>query len=345
MNWKDLPRTADKVAIVGFHDATRDLAPYESMEYEIWGVNEEYRFPWLKRLDRHFQLHPRWDFTRTNNLNDPNHLFWLQNKTGTCNFCKGVGVAGDSPCPYCEKGTYTPPPNRTVIPIYMQKEWDDIPNSVELPLKEMSDTFLPTGKLYYTSSCAYQLVLAMLMGFKRIEFYGYDMGTKTEYHYQRANFEYLIGLAHGRGFDVVLPQSHILTGELYGYTNMKTGYRQQLEMRVGVLNSQFNEVKTKCTRLEAQLDYLNSIRDKEEIDFKEAINNVKLELMKAQGKLNFINGTITETKNLTSLYDSYFNVEMEPENGEVSAYKDNELFVTARYITKDEEDAQKKNLS
>lgn len=338
-NWKDFPRTKDKVALVGFHENTRDAAPYDDPEYEIWSLNEEYRYDWLKRTDRHFQLHPKWDFSRTNNMNDPNHFLWLKNQSGDCIFCKGLGKipGGEADCPYCDNGIYHVPESRNGLPIYMQREWKDIPNSIALPLNEMTKAFLPhrsssSTDHYYTSSPSYMLVLAMLLGFQTIRMFGFDMGTKTEYHYQKANMEYLIGIAHGRGIDVQLPGSTILTGLLYGYENMRTGYRQQLEMRKVSLNQQFSQTKSQCIRLEGKLELLSSLKNLEEIDVNSLHDETRLKLAKREGILNFINGAKTETDNLTSLYDSYFTVGTEEENEAIqTAYEDNTKYVTATY--------------
>lgn len=335
MDWKELPRTRDKVAIVGFHDKTRHLAPFEDDSYEIWTLNEEYNFPWVKRMTRHFQLHPRWDFSRTNNLNDPNHFKWLKNETGECTYCKGIGKVQDKDCIFCENGIYSPPASREGLPIYMQKAWDDIPNCIELPLTEITREFLPKNMPnihYYTSSVAYMLGLAMLMGFKRIEFYGFDMGSETEYHYQRANFEYWIGLAHGRGFEVVLPGSAILTGKLYGYENMHIGFRQQLEMRTFELNKQFTATKTKVFRLEAQLDLLKQMGEgTPELDFSEVKKELKTQLQKKQGLLNFISGAKTETDNLTKLYEGYMKPGVTDEEIAHPAYAEN-AHVGVQYV-------------
>lgn len=331
--WKDYPRTKDKVAIVGFHDATRDKAPFNNPDYEIWTLNEEYNFDWIKRSDRHFQLHPRWDYTRTNNLNDPNHFLWLKNETGDCLFCKGTGkltpTNGQPPIDCiargCVNGTYTPF-DREHLVIYLQKATNDIPNSVTIPLDEMTAAFLPTAH-YYTSSVAYMLALAMLMGFKEIELYGFDMGTDTEYHYQRANFEYWIGIAHGRGVKVTLPDSQILKGKLYGYDNMRTGYRQQLEFRSFNLNQQFHQVKTECTQLEAQIQVLNEMGGE---DNKKKSEELFLKLQKKEGLLNFINGAKTETQNLTGMFESYMRPNNTDEETEQVAYEDAK-FVGIKY--------------
>lgn len=336
-------RTKDKVAIVGFAPGTRNMAPYNDPDYEVWGVNEEYNFDWLKRYDRWFQLHPRWDFSRENNTNDPNHFLWLQNKSGACIKCKGTGIfktldGKEEPCTICKAGIYTPS-NRQIIPIYMQKAHSDIPGSITYPLKEVVDSFMadlkPTGRqLYFTSSPAYMLSLAVYLGFPRIELYGFEMGAMTEYHYQRSNFEYLIGKAQGMGFDVYIPkESSLLKGKLYGYENMKMGYRQNLEMRKVFLEGKMPEKKAAMHQKEGMVMVLKQLLDSPEItrdSVLKLIEEKKIEHKKAQGLVNFQNGAILEVDNMTKLYDGYFRADIEEADAE-NTYDDINTHVTVDY--------------
>lgn len=305
--WTDFPRTKDKLAIVGFSETSRELAPYDDPDYEIWGLNEEHAFPWMKRFDRWFQMHPHWDYTRENNLNCPNHYMWLQNISGTCVFCKGTGIAPNvkdkvEKCKFCTDGVYTPNLREGVI-IYMREEHDEIPLSIKFPLEDATKVLAPyLDYPYFTSTSAYMLALAMMMGFKEIYLYGFEMGTLTEYHYQRACMEYLIGLAHGRGIKVVVPENcGLLHGTLYSYDTMHIGYRQQLEMRKSFLLKQLKTEEEKRVHWEGRLEA-----------FKEM--EVPMEKMTEQSKkyvtqvnlCNNIRGAIAEVENLTKLYDSYY---------------------------------------
>src|SRR3989337_3939853 len=65
--WK---RVTDKVAIVAFSKTTRHFAPFDDPTWEIWGLNEEYRFQWMRRWDRWFQIPPYLDFMRQGNPNE-----------------------------------------------------------------------------------------------------------------------------------------------------------------------------------------------------------------------------------------------------------------------------------
>jgi len=48
-----------KVALVGYAAASRGLAPFDDMTYEIWGLNQVNR--WIPRADRWFENHREWN--------------------------------------------------------------------------------------------------------------------------------------------------------------------------------------------------------------------------------------------------------------------------------------------
>lgn len=88
------PRT--KVAIVGFAQASKDLAPFDDPTWSIWGMNQLYRH--IPRADRWFEIHSNWD---EHVVVGTDHRKWL----------------AEAP-----------------IPIYMVERIDGIPNSVKFPM-------------------------------------------------------------------------------------------------------------------------------------------------------------------------------------------------------------------
>jgi len=76
------------VAIVGSHRETRDLAPWDDPNIEIWAFNEAYSqkihgddgepYQWCKRADVVFQLHDPVVYQSVNNRSDRHHWEWLQ---------------------------------------------------------------------------------------------------------------------------------------------------------------------------------------------------------------------------------------------------------------------------
>ena len=209
---KEARKGKHTIAIVGFAPTTRDIAPYDDPDVEIWGLNEAYNFDLLTRWDRWFQIHQQWSYRRPENRNDPGHWEWLQEVHE--------------------------------FPIYMQDVDPLVPASVKLPLQEIIDTFLPNVKRgvdkdieYFTSSYAY---LAGFAGYLhrdnlenlRVETYGFEMSTMTEYHYQKGSTEFWMGLLAGKGADIWVPgDCKLLHGLKYGYEVTQMINRQELEFR------------------------------------------------------------------------------------------------------------------
>lgn len=82
--------------------------------------------------------------------------------------------------------------------LYMQGKHPAFPDAMAYPL----DSVVATVGDYFQSSIAYMLALAIHEKATEIALFGVDMGDDTEYVHQRANGEYLIGLARGRGIKV-----------------------------------------------------------------------------------------------------------------------------------------------
>jgi hypothetical protein len=66
------------------------------------------------------------------------------------------------------------------------------------------------GQAYWNSSIAYVMALAIHEGAREIGIYGVDMDGTDEYGYQKANMEYLIGVARGQGINVYVPPESAL---------------------------------------------------------------------------------------------------------------------------------------
>lgn len=108
-----------KVAIVGFSSDSRELAPYNSPEWEIWGINKLWsvnipNFRW----DRWFDIHDPscWD---------EQHHYWLKTQRGN-------------------------------KPIYLQENHADIADSVRFPIEEVTQRFTPyhTNSISYMIALA-----------------------------------------------------------------------------------------------------------------------------------------------------------------------------------------------
>lgn len=162
---------AKKVAIVGSASSTKDLAPYDDPDWEIWGL------AWhpYKRLDRAFEIHDR--------------ALWYGAICGK----------DDYPTKLAELG----------CPVYTREVFADIANSVAYPRAEVRAAVL-NGREFWASSIGYMVALAIYEGREAVGVWGADMILDEEYGYQRDNLSWLLGIAEGRGIEVVVPEGSAL---------------------------------------------------------------------------------------------------------------------------------------
>lgn len=218
------------VALVGFAPMTRMLAPVDNPDIEIWTLNEA-RMMGVKRIDRLFQMHPRWCWDPPGgNHRDPEYVKWLQAQT---------------------------------CPIYMFEKQRDIPASVAYPLDEMVAMF--DG--YLTSTFSYQIALCIYEKVDEIQIFGIDLSAEEEYRYQRAGAEYLLGYAKAKGITVTIPPDcPLLKSPLYGlYTaeEAKTTFTQEiLDHRLNELNQQKAQAVATLNALEGAIQETNNWRMK-----------------------------------------------------------------------------------
>ena len=206
-----------KVAIVGFA-GTRDMAPYDDPECEIWSVNNLYKF--IPRTDRIFQLHSRLALeNEVHGVSSKEHLDFLRN---------------------------------TEIPVYMQEKYPDIPASVRYPLEEMVEEFgiprtndMQTKDAYFTNTISFMIALAIYEGFTDIYIYGVDMAVAIEYREQRPSCEYYIGIAKGRGINIYMPaECDLLKSRfIYGYEDEK---KHAFQLKLKKTISEMQQRKLQC---------------------------------------------------------------------------------------------------
>lgn len=113
--------------------------------------------------------------------------------------------------------------NRT--PIMMQEVYEDVPASIRYPFETMITEF-PRG--YMTNHVAYMVALALMEGVTHLAIFGCDYDTNSEYGPQRGSAEYWLGVAEGRGVQVLIPpQCNLLNKPslLYGYESHPNGVR------------------------------------------------------------------------------------------------------------------------
>ena len=170
-----------KVAIMGFEEANGQTGPWDDLAWEVWNFNMANRMGFTHdaqgrfRADRWFDLHP---IGPQNDLD----LAWINT------------------CP---------------VPIYLPSIFGHNPNAVAYPLADIEGWLrqeFHVEQPYWASSFAYAVALAMYDGAETIGLFGVNLDWGRERIVERGNLEFYIGLAKGRGIQVVFsPNSKLLT--------------------------------------------------------------------------------------------------------------------------------------
>jgi hypothetical protein len=185
------------VTICGFASATRDYV-YEWDTDEIWSLNVIHSSPLMRKIyplniTRLFEIHP----------------FWMMQSDW-----------------YCEAetdhwGWLTRVKHH--YPVYLIEEHPEIHNSIRYPIEAVSEKYLSrisrSGQQvnYFTSSFCYMAALALYEGFDDIRIAGFDMGSETEYVYQKSGAEFWMGVI-SQYANLVLPEpTKLLKSKMYGF--------------------------------------------------------------------------------------------------------------------------------
>jgi len=187
------------VALYGFATATNG-GIWQSKADEIWSIAWAYKYD-VPRLDRLLEIHPIWMQARSQKPEyEKARTHWEWMKTAT-------------------------------LPIYMLVKHPEVPMSVRYPIEKAMALVPPyRRKKVFSSSFDFLVALAIIEGFDRIEPYGFEMGSDTEYRYQREGAAYWIGYCDAKGIDLPLPENtRLLRNKLYGYEGGSMIYRQDLE--------------------------------------------------------------------------------------------------------------------
>jgi len=141
------------------------------------------------------------------------------------------------------------------IPVYMMTRHPDVPMSVQYPLRDAMALVPPDRRRrVFTSSFDYLMALALVEGVRRIEVYGFEMGSDTEYRYQREGAAYWIATADALGVEVVLPDNTaLLKNKLYGYEGGSMIYRQDMERMKEQRQAQVKEAYSRLSYFEGKM--------------------------------------------------------------------------------------------
>lgn len=271
---------ADTVLLYGTNTFTRHLIDWERTDCEYWCWNEIGSLKddrpgyWAQRVDLLLQIHAAPIWRNHNNLNHGRHQKVMD------------GTQSNSHYDWLQR------PHE--FPIYMQDHYDDVPSSVKYPKEEIVKALLPNvwrdvaGDVSqvenFTSSTAYAIALAIYQGKKQIEISGIEMTSDTEYVRQRPGVYFWLGIAAGRGINVVLHSPLLMNEKPYGYTGEVVIQRQEFEMSCRKLDEMVKGKETQAFeakgRSQALLDALlktSSKSDAQRIleDFLKALNDAQ----------------------------------------------------------------------
>jgi hypothetical protein len=226
----------------------------------------------LKRCDVYFDLHPQSWITLSVGKSEPErqHYEWLKQGHD--------------------------------FPIYMQEKFPEYPASVRYPIERIRRKYAD----FHTSSFSYMMALALDMGYKWIEIYGFDMAADSEYNYQRDSAEYFIGLAMGLGVHIYIPEnSPLCKGRIYAFNDSSIGLRQKIEFRQRRLTMDLDGAMGHYYHLQGFLDQLEKLIPKYP-DLKSLYAAKSKEEQDQISLCHMTNGALQECDEMFKIYSDFY---------------------------------------
>ena len=206
----------DLLCVLGSADPTRHMAPYDDDNFEFWACAVCSTYPDVKRIDVQFEMHTE--------------AYWENNE----DVLKRL--------------------RKQTVPIYMQKKYKQIPNSMPYPI----DIINQYAK-YNTSTISYMLAMAyhsylMTEKPKHVALFGIMMQADEEYGEQRPCCEYWLGRMEDAGIDIMINPGAAILGSpgLYGYENY-TPFAYDIRQRIVGLTAGIGKAKEEFERWKIQV--------------------------------------------------------------------------------------------
>jgi hypothetical protein len=311
-------RKNDVAAVVGFAVQSRLYAPWNNPKIDLWGLNEELAWgEWLNKKDPNqrwwkateenitgwYQLHGESTFSRAENHNDPEHYAWLKKKHP--------------------------------FPIFMQEEFKQVPSSVRFPIEDIQKEFrTPEGKIYFTSSISYILGHLYLLGYKRIEIYGFEMASNTEYAFQRPNASWMAGRLRARGIDIYTPpMSTFLSGKVYAFEDNWVGWNQDMEVNQTKIISDQNKLNAEIDRKRGMYAAIMDTANKHaqtSVDLRGMADKLSDEISNSVTKSTILTGRYDGLKFAGRLHDAFRNLDGSPDVVEVKPMVEDAINVESK---------------
>lgn len=136
------------------------------------------------------------------------------------------------------------------IPVLMSVPDHGIPTAVRYPL----DSVIQLATDYFTSTVAFLIAWGIHQQYKEIALYGIDLVVGSEYEFQKACAEFWLGVAHGRGIDLRIPQQSALLKQSHRY-----GYEREPDWGPASLSEFNNRVSSLAKERDKLLAKLHAL--------------------------------------------------------------------------------------
>lgn len=212
-----------KVAIIGTAPASRMMAPWDDLSWDIWACSPgNHGDNNLKRITVWFELHS------IAGLTGPEPKDWVDG------YVKWLRAA--------------------TFPIYMQEHNDLVPNARIFPMPTLVEQH---GKNWFTSSIAWMIAFAIYSKVDEIAIFGVDMAADSElYSGQRDGCIRFIEKAEEAGIKVSIPWESCLGHHrpLYGY-DQATPFGRRMAVLKAIADGQRARIAADRDRLTLELAF------------------------------------------------------------------------------------------
>jgi hypothetical protein len=222
-----------KIALIGTAPSSRMLAPYNDPTWTIWGCSPG-NMNVLPRCDAWIEVHGT-------------NLLWPENASYSAAYIKWM--------------------SELKVPVYMQDQ-QLVPHALTIPKEALIKEF---GPYFFTSSFAWMMGMAIMVGATEVALYGIDMASRDEYIIQRPGAYHFFMEGARRGVKIWAPyESDIMQPPpLYGYSDVGPFCRKmlartaELKERLAPMEQQHASLTNNITYLKGALenqDYVISIQ-------------------------------------------------------------------------------------
>lgn len=268
------------LVIMGTHPRSVKFFDWSRKDCDIWLFNEapnaknekgELKYP---KCDAFFQMHHEAIWRNPKNRSDQKHYSWL--------------LSGKTP------------------PVYMQEAYPEVPQALRYPIEDVlsliSNVKMVVNGIgkeykYFSSTPDYALALAAHMckykkRYKRIEVWGIELETESEYVYQRMGFGFWLGYIAALGVSLTI-HGGLFNEPMYGYEGDVAITSSQIEGRIEELTAQLgNDKETYQQEAKNFLASLTELLTKNvAVDIQKKLN----EIIRRNEPAGIFNGRINES--------------------------------------------------